>query len=360
MNICFLAGNMSDSGGTERMTQLLSDALVSEDGFEVFVLSKCDNEKRPYFQLNDKVHYSTLDNGEFKGVITLLKDIFLLRKFIRKNKIDVLINVEVSLGIFSLPLKVICPHLKQVFWEHFCVLYNVNNRRMKTLRRLALKFGNAYVTLTSQDADILKKEYKPRCRVFNVPNICSYALSENRYNKDSKTIITIGNFISAKGIDLALTAATQVAKRHPDWRWEIYGDGSKKEILIKQVMSLGIDDFVHFMGRTKNLKSVYESAAIYVLPSRSEGFGLVIIEAQSHRLPTVAFDVPYGPRNIIDDGINGNLIEPFDTDAMANAICELIENEEKRVTFSDNSIKNLDRYSAENVTQKWKKILGEL
>ncbi len=342
------------------MTQLLANCLSQEEGYKVFVLSKSDNHKAPFYILDSKVDYFTLDNTPYHGAVTVLRDIYLLYRFIKKNKIDILVNVDVALGLFSIPLKLFLPRLKQIFWEHFCVHYNANNSRMASLRRLALKFGDAYITLTPQDAKFLKENYKPNCLVLDIPNICSYQLTQEPYNSKSKIIISAGNLITAKGFDLALSAATHVAKSHPDWRWEIYGDGSEKENLIKQAKDLGVDNFVSFMGRTNDLKPIYKSASIYVLPSRSEGFGLVLIEAQSHRLPIVTFDVPYGPRNIVTHEENGFLVEPFDTVSLASAICELIENPEKRKQFSDKAIKNLDRYHANSVLKMWKNLLGGL
>ena len=278
----------------------------------------------------------------------------------RRNKIDVLINVDVALGVFSLPQKILCPKVRQIFWEHFSVHYNGNNPRMSKLRRLALKHGDAYVALTPQDAQVLRAENETCCKTVNIPNICTYAPSDAPYNSSSKTVLSVGALINPKGFDLALEMAKKVFERHPDWKWEIYGDGSERAKLEEQAKTLGIQDRVRFMGRSQDLMPAYQNAAIYVLPSRSEGFGLVLLEAQANHLPTVAFDVPYGPRNIIEDGVNGFLVEPYDTDRMAEKLCRLIEDDALRLRFSQNADKDLPRYSAGQVVRSWKKLIGEL
>lgn len=360
MNICFFAGNMGDMGGTEKMTQLLANKLCEQDDNNIFVLSKSNLKINPSFALSSKINYSNLDNGRYIKIYSLIKDVFLLSKFVKKNNIDVLVNVDVSLGMFSLPLKILRPKLKQVFWEHFCVLYNINNKFTDRLRKLALKLADAYVVLTPDDKAELKKQGNIRARVLNIPNICTYQISGNFYKTDSKIILSVGNLISVKGFDLALEVAKKVFTKHPDWSWHIYGSGSEEKNLKLRVAELSLENNVEFMGKTQDLAGVYKKASIFVLTSRSEGFGLVLIEAQAHNLPTIAFDVPYGPRNIIDDGINGYLIESFDVDDMAKKICELIENPDTLLRFSQNANINLDKYNVENVSKEWEELLGGL
>ncbi len=361
MNICFFTGNMGDGGGTEKMTQLLSAELCKNKNDNIFVLTKSNKKIKPYFELDESVKYSVLDNGKYIKILTLIKDVFLLANYIKQNKIDVLINVDVSLGVFSLPLKILCPKLKQIYWEHFCVLYNINNKRTNKLRKKALKYGDAYVVLTPQDANELKSSYKKiNAKLLNIPNISTYQISNTSYNLDSKTILSVGNLVKVKGIDLAIDAASKVFEKHPDWCWHIYGDGNDGGEFKQKVKELSLEDNVKFMGRSKNLTNAYSDAAIFVLPSRSEGFGLVLIEAQSYHIPTVAFDVPFGPRNVISNGVNGFLVEPFDTDSLSDSVCKLIEDDNFRKSFSDNASKKLYKFQADIVAKQWQNLLQQI
>ncbi|MBQ6885874.1 MAG: glycosyltransferase family 4 protein [Clostridia bacterium] len=361
MNICFFTGNMGNSGGTEKMTQLLSSELCKNKDHNIYILTKSNKNIKPYFTLDEDVKYSILDNGKYIKIFSLIKDVFLLKKYIKKNKIDVLINVDVSLGVFTLPLKILYPKLKQIYWEHFCVLYNINNKRTNNLRKKALKCGDAYVVLTPQDANELKCTYKKiNAKLLNIPNISTYQKSDMTYKLDSKTIVSVGNLIKVKGFDLAVDAAVKVFAKHPDWCWHIYGAGSDFDEFKQMVKDLSLDNNIKFMGRTNDLTKAYSEASLYVLPSRSEGFGLVLIEAQAHHLPTIAFDVPFGPRNVITDGVNGFLIEPFDTNQMADSICRLIEDNNLRRTFSDNATKDVNKYQADVVAEEWVKLLQDI
>lgn len=358
--ICIFAGNMNNGGGTEHMTQLLANELALDEKYEVYILSKSGKGESTFYPLNPRIKYHVLNTKKYRKGVSLIKDVWLLRKYIKANKIDILINVDVSLAIVSLPLEVICPSLKQVFWEHFCVRYDSGNTRMDFLRKNALRFGEAYVVLTPEDVIELQNFTKFQSKIVHIPNICSYSLSKKSYDLNSRTIISVGNMLKIKGFNYALGAAQNVFRRHPDWNWFFYGDGSELESLKRLTIDLKIENNVRFMGRVKDIQTAYEQASICVMTSVSEGFGLVLIEAQAHNLPTVAFDVPYGPRNIIKNNVNGFLCEPFDADEMADRICELIEDREKRKSFSDMAICNLNEFSAQRVARRWKELFEKI
>ena len=360
MNICFFTGDMGNNGGTEHMTQLLANQLSYDENYNVFVLSKSLKEGKVFFPLKENIQFYVLDNQPFKGAISLIKEILFLNKFVKINNIDILINVDVSLGLFSLPLKILKPKLKQVFWEHFSFHFDIFSSRTKLLRKLALKFGDAYITLTPEDTQQFKCVIKKPCLICDIPNICSLSLSSQEYNLNCKRIVSVGNFNYAKGFDLALNVAEQVFEKHPDWSWDLYGDGAEFENLYNIAEQKNILTNFNFKGRVSDLNQIYTVASICVLPSRTEGFGLVLVEAQAYNLPTVAFDVPYGPRNIIKNGVNGYLIEPFNINEMATRICELIENPNLAIEFSKNASNDLEKYNAEKVAIQWKNLLGDL
>ena len=96
------------------------------------------------------------------------------------------------------------------------------------------------------------------------------------------------------------------------------------------------------------------------MTSRTEGFGLVLVEAKRCHLPTIAFDVDFGPREIIEDGVSGYLVEAFDIDQMAEKINELIDNQEKRCLFADHAGDNLDQFQNDCFIQQWEKVLTEV
>ena len=96
------------------------------------------------------------------------------------------------------------------------------------------------------------------------------------------------------------------------------------------------------------------------MTSRYEPFGLVLPEAMSCGLPVVAFDCPYGPADIITDGVDGFLIKERSVEEFANRVCQLIENEQLRVQMGKRGMDSSQRYSTEAIMPKWAKLFEQL
>ncbi|PYS13638.1 MAG: hypothetical protein DMG15_10530 [Acidobacteria bacterium] len=126
-----------------------------------------------------------------------------------------------------------------------------------------------------------------------------------------------------KAGDLLLNAFAGVAKKVPA-RLTFVGDGPDLAALRRQAENLGIARVVNFMGFRENPFPLVRSADVFVLPSRYEGFGCVLIEAMCLGVPVVATDCPHGPAEILLDGNNGILVPIGDEDALRDAILRLL------------------------------------
>lgn len=349
-NICIFNGDMSRGGGTERITALLSGMLARISRYDVWVLSAANETGKSFFELDGRVHTAALTK---RGV---LGKIFELSRFIRKNRIDVLINVDVMLGIFSLPAAMLHPSLSVIAWEMFNLRNDIGSKHTVTVRRLSLRRCAAYITQTKGDMEAFLAEMPVRCPIDYIYNPC-FGQAGVAYDIDSKTIVTAGNFFYTKGFDLAIETAKKVFCRHGDWKWELYGDGERLEETKRAAHEAGLDDNVIFRKRSSSMDEIYRHAAMYVMTSRTEGFGLVLTEAKSFALPTLAFDIDFGPREIIEDGKSGFLVPAFDTDALAERICLLIEDREMRAEFSRHAGDNLDKFSPDEFCRRWTNVI---
>ncbi len=101
-------------------------------------------------------------------------------------------------------------------------------------------------------------------------------------------------------------------------------------------------------------------ASVFALSSRSEGFGMVIIEAMSKGLAVVSFDCPRGPREIITDGEDGILVPNGDVDALAAALRRVIEDEDERRRLGAAGLRTAERYGPDAVGRDWDDLLGRL
>jgi len=117
---------------------------------------------------------------------------------------------------------------------------------------------------------------------------------------------------------------------------------------------------IELCGYATDVEKEFLDSSIFVLTSRYEGFGLVLLEAQSCGLPCVSFNCKEGPAEIIDNGVNGFLIDPFDVSDFAEKTIYLLENETLRREFAEKSRKDLYRFSIKSVMQQWENLFENL
>ncbi|MBP5422134.1 MAG: glycosyltransferase, partial [Paludibacteraceae bacterium] len=101
-------------------------------------------------------------------------------------------------------------------------------------------------------------------------------------------------------------------------------------------------------------------SSIFTLPSRFEGFGLVIIEAMACGVPVITFNCENGPRNIISSHQDGSLVSPFDVDEYADSLLRLIRDNQLRCQMGKNAYNTTKRYSIENIAMQWKALFDEV
>ncbi|QDX98138.1 glycosyltransferase [Pectobacterium carotovorum subsp. carotovorum] len=135
------------------------------------------------------------------------------------------------------------------------------------------------------------------------------------------------------------------------------GDGVLKNNLIESIKDLNLKN-VSLCGISNQVDKVYRDSSFYVMTSRYEGLGLVLVEAASQGLPLISFDCPYGPSEIIDNGNNGFLVPCFDVDHLAECMEILINSQELRMSMSKQSLLTAKKYSINNVVQEWEKIIN--
>ena len=134
---------------------------------------------------------------------------------------------------------------------------------------------------------------------------------------------------------------------------DIFGEGELKDDIQNRIDNLGLKATVRLRGVADDVRAEYANSSMLVLSSRYEGFGLVLVEAMSCGVPCVAFDCPYGPRDIVRNEEDGILVQHLDVEGLAEGMCRLMEDEALRKSMGQNALHNVSRFSVDNVMQKW-------
>ncbi|MCK5216663.1 MAG: glycosyltransferase family 4 protein [Methanosarcinales archaeon] len=180
---------------------------------------------------------------------------------------------------------------------------------------------------------------------------------------DSRMILFLGTLSPHKGPDILIKAMSEIVKEVPDAKLVFVGDGGMRKELLMLSKKLGIKKNVEFAGFVEeDIKPLYYRAAdVFCLPSvmKHEIFGIVNLEAMACSVPIVASKIG-GVPDVVRDGENGLLIPPRDSDALADAITYLLENEDIREKIGKNGRKKVEDYSWNRIAEETEKVYSSL
>ena len=340
--IFFIIPYLNKLGGTERVDTILANRF--SDKYEVSIISRKLSEKSlNAFNLNDAVNDIRLSGNNFI--------------FIRKCNNYVLQNTPDIVIIHTMskltPVLLINGIKAKNIWSLEHISFGSHNITFRLLRYIYYKKLDKVITLTEDDA----KSYDFIAdKVSTIANINSLRIRRSKYVSEPKIIISIGRLTYQKGYDLLIDAWSLVENNYPNWSLHIYGEGEDRDKLEKMITCKSLKN-ISLKGTTNDVQSIYDDASVYVMSSRFEGFGMVLIEAQSRGLPIVSFDCPSGPADIIQDNVNGYLVENGNIDMLADRISDLIENEALRRKFSNEALLSAKRFEPEKIISQWMNLI---
>lgn len=342
------------AGGTERITFNLASALAETSDYEIYVMNT--RRREATFTLSPKVIYCYLH--EEVGRVGKVKTILGLRRFIKHQKFDVVVSIEALTGIILIPAT-IGLQCKTIVWEHANYFQTQGSRWTRPIRKIWLWRAAAYVVLTKRDKINFETYEKPRCPIIQIYNPVKIK-SNTEYDISSKRIMSAGHLLSIKQFHLIPQIFAPIASKYIDWTWHIYGEGPERARIEAEIGKYGLQSRVILEGATREIDAEYAKAAVYVLTSRMEGLPTVLIEAQMHHQPCVAFDIETGPDEIIADKFNGRLVPAYDCEIMAEAISSFIDNEATRRDYSKNSTTDIARFDSSNIANQWITLLKRI
>ena len=372
MKLVYIFSSFAAKGGTERIFCDKMNWLAEVAGYEiVFVTYEQGNHPFAY-PLSNKIRHVDLNTRFFTtGAMSLLKRIRFkftmprlfkhrLRKLLDEIQPDVVVSTTYALPLFR---EILSQPYRHVVESHVCYYQLLLQKKFTHIswldRKIArhllemLKRCEKVVVLTHKDAACWKG-YDNIEVIHNV--VTNYPEKITDVADRPKRIIAVGRLQAQKGFDLLIQSWQLIAARHPDWQLVVYGHGGDLQKLQQQLEKAGLTSSMTFAGATDNIYKEYQNSAFYVMSSRYEGWGLVLVEAMSCGLPCVSFDCPYGPSDIIRDGEDGFLVENGNIQQLAEKMELLINNKELRERLGVRARLNAARFTSDNIMPQWTKL----
>lgn len=351
--ITFFIYDMYTCGGIEKVVSLIANGMSEK--YEVEIISLYKTEETPYYNLNENIKLTyILEKELFPLKLYYPYLMYCTKKKLKNHKTDVFICA--SMGFVGLNI-FMRKRAKYIAWEHANTSIGAFGDKLWLGRLIAAKYADKIVVLTKKDMKMNIDKYKTLDKIVQIYNPIEKVNLSDTYLYDSKKIVSCGRLQYQKGFDILIEVANKVLKKHTDWEWHIYGDGPQKEMLENMIKEKGLANNLRLMGRVKSMNEKYKEYAMFVMTSRYEGFAMVNIEAHYAKLPIVSFNCNCGPDEIIQDGINGYLVDCFNTDQMAEKINYLIENPNVRIEMSKNTILDKEKLEMRNIIKEWEKVL---
>ncbi|WP_250090620.1 glycosyltransferase [Streptomyces sp. AS02] len=200
-----------------------------------------------------------------------------------------------------------------------------------------------------------------RTRVTSIPACCPAPDAEPSTG-ESRIVLAGGRLTPMKRYDRLVDAFGKVAAVHPDWSLRIHGRGRERLRLRRRIEELGLHNNVLLMGARTPMEAEWAKGALAVVSSSSEPSGVSLVEAMSCGLPVVSTDCDHAPREIITHGADGLLVPAHGPveDALADALCRLIENEAERRRMAAAARRSSERFRPEHIAAQYEALFADL
>ncbi|MGK0555341.1 glycosyltransferase [Macrococcus capreoli] len=226
---------------------------------------------------------------------------------------------------------------------------------------------NALITSTkAQQQDIASfiqhdAQYKP-IHVTNIPvgYVDQQLLKIPNVKKQRNHFISVSRYVVDKQLDHQIRVIHRLHEKFPDITLDLYGFGSQHQQLDALIQSLNAESYIKLRGFKDDLTNVYGRAVASLLTSNSEGFALAVLESLSHHTPVIAYDIDYGPNEMIIDGVNGNLVPLNDEEALYNTLYQLLSNQAQQIHYFNQCIPSIEPYYDQRIIEQWQTLFKQI
>ena len=363
MKLLYIVPNINNEGGVARILSVKANYLVEQLGYEVHILTQNEGFSPLFYTFNCNIvfHDIVLKGNLFQFFKAFSKG---LKSKIKTIQPDIIIVCDNGLKAYLIPfiLKNKIPLVLEMHSSKFIeeresdknILTKAVANGIDVLKKIGIQKYNRFVVETSEST----AEWNVNNTIV-IPNPLWFA-SNKVSILENKKVMAVGRHTYEKGFDRLLQIWQKVIANHPDWTLEIYGKSSENNDLRLLAKNLNISNNVSFYEPVQDIEAKYVEASFYLMTSRFEGFGMVLIEAMASGLPCVAYDCPCGPKGIISEKEDGFLIKNGNELAFVAAVETLIVNVELRKVMGKKAKLSSKKYSLDAIMETWNQLFTAL
>lgn len=251
--------------------------------------------------------------------------------------------------------------VRKIFMTH-SIHIRPNTNIIRVGNRVVLNNLNeidALVVLTQKQKNDIINQFGSRDNYYVIPH--SINVTDKVLEKEKNKVVIISRLHKEKRIDHSIKAFKNVVMKIPNAKLYIYGDGEQKSILQNLIKELNLENNVKLMGYTEKAREIFGTADCSLLTSEYEGFALSIQESIALGTPVIAYDIKYGPSDMIEDRVNGYLVENENINALANSIVNYLQKSEKeKKEFSNMALEKAMNFSHNRFANSWIKLFDDV
>ncbi|MBR1394126.1 MAG: glycosyltransferase [Prevotella sp.] len=385
--ICFLTDSIFSIGGVQRVTAVIAKELAKTHDVTIMTFDKPDSKDTTLYGLQEAdinyrfISYPTVGRlrrllckgysgfyrkmqpqGRFASNLyarssfpSELREVVI--RELQQGHYDTIIGVHAPLAARLATLMPHLPGVRCIGWIHnsFEALFSPASRYIgpQLQRHYVYQFRKLHATvlLCQHDAESYQA-YDPQLHPTVIYNPLTLTPGQPSQGT-SKRFLAVGRFSRLhKGFDLLIEAFHLFAQKNSDWQLDIVGEGPEENLYRQKIAEYHLESRIHLHPFTNEIQRYYSNAQVYVLSSRWEGFGLVLVEAMAHGLPVVSSDLPTSQEIMGDFGLyyeNGNIED------LANRLYEVTSLDWKKKSEEASAIAH--RFELNRIAEQWRKIL---
>ena len=356
--IIVFINSMSQPGGIERVVANL--LKVWKDHYIIKLLVK-DEVDQSFYEIPTNIQGASINiplkldmKNRKSRVLAILNNIIRshkrLKKYLADNEYD---YIYTTTPLNSLEVYMASPkNRKKIIISEHASAFAVN-KIYSLIKRFVYPKAGCISVPNKMDCNVYENW---GCKTFYVPHLCTFKV-ENRNSLDTKIALNVGRYTADKRQAELVKIWSNVPKKQ-GWQLWIVGKGEEEENLREIITELNLENSVKLVPPSSDIASIYKKASLFLFSSWKEGFGMVILEAMSFGIPCISYDCPSGPRDLIENNVNGILIENNNQSMFSTSIEKIINDDNALQCMGENAFNTVKNWDNDGIIKKWAKIFS--